>query len=253
MEIKNYNSCQNFGALYVNSLEASKVLKKADRVVKASRNVKFVDTNIPEGHRLPLLSVLSEQVEKRQKNNKNNIVIDVLEKGKNLLTVKTLDKNGFVNKKWVVDPMPIIGRYCEIFPQGSLPFSWKSFSKAIYGRSVFFDVIDSAEVDVNILKNQEILNTKDVNVSIREFPKLKRVNRTKGKITHNLEKKMEKQKLKESNIPHVQKPFLILKDLIIEFARPAEPVNLKPQPKIKDKLPRRMKKELKKLDLIANS
>ena len=97
MEIKRNNSSQTFGALYVNSPEAAKLLKKADRVVKAARNTVYVDINIPQGHRIPLWSVLSEQVRKRQQNNHNNIIIDIIEKGKQLLSVNTLDSKGFLH------------------------------------------------------------------------------------------------------------------------------------------------------------
>ncbi len=245
MEIKRNNSSQTFGALYVNSPEAAKLLKKADRVVKAARNTVYVDINIPQGHRIPLWSVLSEHVRKRQQNNHNNIIIDIIEKGKQLLSVKTLDSKGFLHKQWVVNPMPVFGRYDEIFPAETIKLGRKSASQTIYGRSAFFDVIDSAEADVEFLQNEEKLYAKDLKVSIKEFPKIRRKNKTRGKFIHFLLKK-------KANIPHVQRPFIKLKDMLFDFTRPVKSENPKPQPKLKSKLPRHKKKELKKNELSMN-
>ena len=144
MKVQKYNSNPNFTSLYVNSKEAEKLLKKADRIVKASRDVVYLDINIPEGHRIPLWSVLSEQVQKRQQNNTNDIVIDVAEKGKSFLSVAAFDTNGFLQKKWVVNPMPVIGTMEQVMPQDTVHLGRrKSFSKVQYGRSPFFDVMDS--------------------------------------------------------------------------------------------------------------
>ena len=87
---------------------------------------------------------------------------------------------------------------------------------------------------------------KDLKVSTREFPKIRRENKTRGKITHFLLKK-------KVNIPHVQRPFIKLKDMLFDFARPAKSENLKQQPKVKSKLPRNKKKELKKNELSMNN
>lgn len=247
MEVRSCNNKINFGQVYTTSA-AEKLLKKADKAIKASRDVNFVDINIPDGHRIPLWSVLSEEVKKRQSENNNNIIIDLLETGKKLLSVKTCDAKGFVHKKWLVNPMPVIGSYNDIFPETRIVSNSKSFSQNTYGCSKFFDVIDSAEADVDMLKIEEMLNTKDKNISIRELPRVKRVNKTKGKTLRNLLKRQEK-----LNVPHVQRPFLKLKDMILGLQNNnTEAIHSKPQPKLKNKLPRRIKKELKKNNTELN-
>lgn len=241
MEINTQQNRLYFGQIYTTAA-ADKLLKKADKAVKASREVTFVDVNIPDGHRIPLWSVLSEHIKKRQGDNPNNIVIDLLEDGKKLLSVKTCDAKGFVHKKWVVNPMPVIGTYSDLFPEAKLVSSGKSFSQNTYGRSAFFDVIDSAEVDVDMLKLEESLNSRPKHISIRELPRVKRENKTNGKILRNLLKRQEK-----LNVPHVQRPFLKLKDMVLGLLNSnADAIEGKAQPKVKNKLPRRLKKELKK-------
>lgn len=103
MDIKKYSTSPSFKSVYVVSHEAEKLLKKADRIVKAS-NAKFMDVNIPEGHKKPLWSVLSEHLTKRQKNNENDIIIDLYEKGKQLISVMIVDAKGEIRNKWVVNP-----------------------------------------------------------------------------------------------------------------------------------------------------
>ena len=76
MKIQNNTQNTSFGQLYVTSTEAQKLLRKADRAIKAS-NATFVNVNIPEGHKRPLWSVLSEQIHQRQQNNPNNIIIEL--------------------------------------------------------------------------------------------------------------------------------------------------------------------------------
>lgn len=50
MKIQNNYTQTNFGQLYIASIEAEKLLKKADRVIKANPNVTYINTNIPAGH-----------------------------------------------------------------------------------------------------------------------------------------------------------------------------------------------------------
>lgn len=247
MEVHNSYNKINFGQVYTTAA-AEKLLKKADKAVKASREVSFVDINIPDGHRIPLWSVLSEHIKNRQSDNRNNILIDIFKEGKNLLSVKSCDAKGFVHKKWVVNPMPVIGTYSDIFPEAKLVSSSKTLSLNTYGRSAFFDVIDSAEADVDMLKLEERLNSKDKQISIRELPRVKRENRTNGKTLRYLLKRQEK-----LNIPHVQRPFLKLKDMVLGLMNiKVDCIDTKPQPKLKNKLPRRIKKDLKKNNTELN-
>lgn len=241
----NYNSNQSFSGVYVTSDEAVKLLRKADKAVKASDAI-FVDVNIPEGHRRPLWSVLSEYIAKRQQNNNNNIIIDIVEKGKQLLSVKTLDAKGFVHKKWTVNPMPVIGKYNEIFPSDAVILGNKTYDKTLYGRSAFFDVIDNAEAEADMLMAKDLANSGDVKTRLRELPRTKRTNRTKGKAKHIILKKAEAKKLKEANIKHVQRPFLMLKDMLFSLEFSPMPKAAKAEPKNKIRVPRQIKKEMKK-------
>lgn len=236
MKIDSYSN-QSFQGVFVKSNEAVKILRKADRAVKASDAI-FIDINIPNGHKKPLWSVLSQYITKTQQNNNNHIIIDVLEKGKQLLTVKTLDSKGFVHKKWVVNPMPVTGKMNEILPPDTIVLGNKAADNTIYGRSAFFDVIDNAEAEADMLKMRELADSKEIQKSVRELPKSKRINKTKGKVNHVI--------LKKTNKQHVQKPFLMLKDLLFNLGYCPKPKSIKPEPKNKPRIPRHMKKELKK-------
>ena len=84
MKIQNNYTQTNFGQLYIASIEAEKLLKKADRVIKANPNVTYINTNIPEGHSKPLWSVFSQAIKERQAQNPNNIIIELADKAKQL-------------------------------------------------------------------------------------------------------------------------------------------------------------------------
>lgn len=245
MKIDRYSSNQSFQGVYVKSGEAVKLLRKADRAVKVSDAI-FVDINIPDGHKKPLWSVLSQHITKDQQDNNNNIIIDILEKGKNLLTVKLLDSKGFVHKKWIVNPMPVTGKMSEIFSSDTIVLGNKTADTTLYGRSAFFDVIDNAAAEADFLKQQELVNAKDTRVSVREYPKTKRINKTKGKVNHVILKRAEAGKLKEANKKHVQRPFLKLKELLLSLDFSPMPKAAKAEPKNKTRIPRQLKKELKK-------
>lgn len=242
MKADGYNSNQSFQGVYVKSSEAAKLLRKADRAVKASDAV-FVDVN---GHRKPLWSVLFPHITKSQQDNNNNIIIDMLEKGKNLLAVKLLDNKGFVHKKWIVNPMPVTGKMSEIFTSDTIVLGSKTADATLYGRSAFFDVIDNAAAEADLLKQQELASLKEPRVSVREYPKTKRINKTQGRLNHITMKRAESEKLKEANKKHVQRPFLKLKELFLSLELSRVPKAVKAEPKIKTRIPRQLKKELKK-------
>lgn len=173
MDIKKYNASPSFKRVYVVSHEAEKLLKKADRMVKAS-NAKFMDVNIPEGHKKPLWSVLSEHLTKRQKDNENDIIIDLYEKGKQLISVMIVDAKGEIRNKWVVNPKPVIGKFNEVFPpKDSLTYSAyrKSLDPKEYGKSEFFNIIDTAEVIVNSLHEKFLKSLPAQKTSIKTLPK----------------------------------------------------------------------------------
>ena len=72
MQIQKNNNI-HFGQVFVKSRNAEKLLRKADKAIKAS-TATFLDTNIPEGHKKPLWSVLSNLITKRQASNPNHIL-----------------------------------------------------------------------------------------------------------------------------------------------------------------------------------
>lgn len=111
MKIQNNYTQTNFGQLYIASIEAEKLLKKADRVIKANPNVTYINTNIPAGHSKPLWSVFSKAIQERQAKNSNNIIIELADKAKQLLSVKTLDEKGFTQSSYIVSPIPKFGTH----------------------------------------------------------------------------------------------------------------------------------------------
>ena len=237
MKIKQNTTTQNFGNLYIMSNEANKLLRKADKAIKAS-NANFVNTNIPEGHKRPLWSVLSELVIKRQENNPNNILIDIADKAKQLLSVKTFDKKGYLINKYEVNPLPVEGTHNEIFPTNDLYRRYKnSLDQKLYGKSDFFEVIDRAEYEVDQMLIKQLENTNQLKVSLKELPKVNK--RKKSPETILNPRRIEKARLKI--VAHFQKPFENLRNLLNLSEK-----NKKLQPKNKQKLPRKIKKQTNK-------
>lgn len=237
MKIENRITTTNFGQIYIVSNEAHKLLRKADRAVKAS-NAEFINTNIPEGHKRPLWSVLSELIIKRQQNNPNNIIIDLADKAKQLLSVKTMDKKGYLISKYEVNPLPIEGNHNDIFPTNDLYKHYRqSLDPKLYGKSDLFDILDRAEYEVDKLLQKQLEETQQIKVSIRELPKISRREKHPEIILNP--RRIEKARLKI--IAHTQKPFENLNKML-NLSEKAE----KLQPKNKQKLPRKTKKQFNK-------
>ncbi len=232
MEIQNNNCRTTFGNVYVTSKEAEKLLNKADRMMKAIPNVTYLNVNIPEGHSKPLWSVYSKLIKERQLKNPNNIIIDIANKAKQLLSVRILDAKGYTHNSYMVSAMPKIGSLNELAPTNdSYRTYYQSLDSKKYGTSEFLDVLDRAEYEADSLL-EAIPERK---ISRKELPKQKKApNETK------ILKRQEKEKRKI--VPHTQKPFEKLRKLLAPQEKPA-----KPAPKTKDKLPRKAKKEMKKL------
>lgn len=248
IKVKNYN--QSFKGVSVVSNEAKRILKKADMMVK-STNAIFLDTNIPEGHKRPLWSVLYEHLSKRQSDNKNNILIDIVDKSKHLISVIVADVQGFIHKKWTVNPLPVIGKYNDVVPPAdnlSYIAYYHSLDPKTYGKSGLFDVVEAAEAEADMLNKRLMESMPEVKRSIREFKKIKN-NSEKGskKAQRALEKKREILALKNASVPHVQRPFEDAKDLLSKVdLLPVEPkITEQSKIKTKNKLPRKLKKELK--------
>ena len=238
MKIQNNNSHTHFGQLYVTSIEAQKLLKKADRAIKAS-NANFINTNIPEGHKRPLWSVLSDVIGKRQKENPNNILVDIASKTKKLISIKTVDRQGFTISKYEVNPFPNAGSHNEIFPTDDLyQRYYHSFDQKVYGKSELYDVMDRAEYEVDQLYQKQLSETPDIQISIRELPKQK--SEKKSPLVILNPKRVEKSRKKI--IAHTQRPFENLRKLI-DLSDKTE----KLKPKNKEKMPRKIKKELNKM------
>lgn len=239
MKIQNTNQKTNFGQLYIVSNEAQKLLKKADRAIKAS-DAKFINTNIPEGHKRPLWSVLSEDITQRQSENPNNIIIDLANKTKQLLSVKIIDKQGYTINKYEVNPFPTLGNHNKIFPTNDLyKYYYHSLDQKIYGKSDLYDVMDRAEFEVDLLYKKQLEEMPEIQISIRELPKNNKKEKNSPTIILN-PKRLEKSRKKI--ISHTQKPFENLKDMLNLSDKPD-----KLKPKNKEKLPRKKKKELNKI------
>lgn len=235
----NNNSNIYFGQVFVKSKDAEKLLRKADRAIKAS-SATFVDTNIPEGHKKPLWSVLSNYLSLRQASNPNHILIDVSDKSKQILCVKTLDNKGFVTTKVDVSPMPEYGTKNEFFHTSDLYKNYvQSMDTTQYGRSNFFNVIDNAEYEVDMLLEEQIKNRPVEKYSLKILPKQ---NQKKHDTTLILNpKRIEKSKMKL--VEHVQRPFEDFKRLLNQ-AVSVDDNKLKPSKKIR--VPRNLKKVMKK-------
>lgn len=235
MKIRNNNANLHFGSL-ITTISAEKLLKKADRAVKAS-NAVYLDVNIPEGHSIPLWSVLSEVIVKRQAANKNNIVIDVPKGTKKLLSIKTFDSKGFKHKEWTVDPYPVTGSMREVFGDGVTIYGSPD-SSVLYGKSKFFDAIDSAEFDADTLNELDKASTGEVKTSLKTLPK--------DEVKHSQKMLKRKESLYKKIIPHVQRPFVGLKNLILGKLKKSATLQQDSVVHTAEKLPRKQKKAAKK-------
>lgn len=238
MEIRNNSRNLYFGSL-ITTYPAEKLLKKADKAVKASKAV-YLDVNIPEGHNIPLWSVLSKVVGERQAANKNNIVIDVTKGEHNLLSIKTYDSKGFKHKEWIANPYPVTGSMREVFGDSVVIYG-NPDSSVLYGKSKFFDAVDSAEFDVDSLKAADIAAAGEIKTSIKTLPK--------DEVKHSEKVLKRKESFYKRIIPHVQRPFAGLKKMITGKLQRA----LRESDKSSDvvssqKLPRKMKKAARRLN-----
>lgn len=247
MKINKVNNSTSFKKAYV-SRGAEKLLKKADKAVKISDAI-FMDINIPEGHKKPLWSVLSEQVMKRQNSNICDIIIDLADKSKKLISVILTDCQGFKYNEWVVNPMPVTGRYNEVFrPKDFLTMeAYKhSLDEKKYGISNFFNVINSAEIMADDLMKDFLSSQAEEKTSVKLLPKMPKQKSPKSERA--IMKKLEKKALEKASIPHVQRPFEGLRSLLdslIEHAK--ETKEIKPRTSGKTKLPRKIKKRQKRI------
>ena len=238
MQIQKNNNI-HFGQVFVKSRNAEKLLRKADKAIKAS-TATFLDTNIPEGHKKPLWSVLSNLITKRQASNPNHILIDISEKSNQMLCVKTLDNKGFVTTKIDVSPMPEYGTKNDFFPtKDLLKIHRQSMDTTQYGRSNFFNVIDNAEFEADTLLEEQIRTRPEAKTHLRLLPKQTKEKHAPTTILNP--KRLEKAKLKI--VEHVQKPFEDYKKLLYSAIE-------KEQNKLttseKTRIPRSMKKKMKK-------
>lgn len=242
MQIQSYSSNVNFGQVYVNSTEAQKLLRKADRIIKANYKTDYINTNIPEGHKKPLWSVLSKHMQERQAKNPNNILIDIADKAKQLLSIRTIDSQGNTITRRTVSPIPKFGTHNEIMPKDDYYQSYyHSFDKKRYGQSDFLDILDKAEYEVDMLYQKQLEEISNPKISIRELPRT--VNKQKEAASARNMRRLEKAKSKLQL--HIQRPFENLKSMLAP-----EPQNTKLKPKNKERLPRRIKKEAKRNESI---
>lgn len=236
MKIRNNNVNLNFGSVYT-TVPAEKLLKKADKAVKATKAT-YVDINIPDGHRMPLWSVLSKVLIERQAANKNNIVIDIAEDNNRNLLIKTLDSKGFKHKEWTVSPYPVTGSLEELF-DSEVVILGKSKSPVVYGKSNFFDVIDSAEFDVDSMNALDRTLSGEVKTSLKTLPK--------DELKQEQKVLKRKESLYRRIVPHLQRPFANLKKMLSQSLRHKTEHAVTKEHTDIEKLPRKMKKAAKKL------
>jgi len=238
MQINNNNSI-SFKQVYIKSKDAEKLLKKADRAIKAS-NVTFLDTGIPEGHKKPLWSVLSNVLKLRQETNPNHILIDISDKSNQMLCVKTIDNKGFTTTKVDVSPMPEFGTKNELFPTSNLKSKfYQSLDTNIYGKSNFFNVIEVAEYEADMLLEEQLKYKQIKSLSLKIRPKEKHKKKDASVIINP--KRIEKARMKI--VEHAQKPFENFKKLLRSAIKDEKTGKELPQ---KTRLPRALKKEFKK-------
>lgn len=240
MKIQQQNNNIQFGQVYVKSKDAEKLLKKADRAVKRAKNTIFINTNIPENHKKPLWSVLSGLLNLRQADNPNHILIDVADKSKHLLSIKNVDNKGFVTRAVEVSPMPEFGTKNDFFPQDDMYRHYvQSLDMNTYGKSDFFNVIDNAEYEADMLLQEQLKNKPEAKTCIKLLPKENKNTRDSNIILNP--RRIEKARLKIKE--HVQRPFEDFRKLLTSAI---EPENTKKTASSKEKMPRRLKKEIKK-------
>lgn len=237
MEIRNNNANLNFGRL-ITTLPAEKLLKKADRAVKATKAT-YLDINIPDGHNIPLWSVLSKSVSDRQILNKNDIVVDLVKDSKKLVSIKTFDSKGFPHKEWQVNPYPVTGSLKEVAGTNAV-ITGNANNGVIYGKSDFFDAIDSAEFDVEFLNELDRAAAPKI--------KIKRNDRPKDEVKHAQKVLKRKESLCLRIIPHMQRPFVNLKNMLSrKLKNTLQPERVKATVS-SEKLPRKIKKAVKRLN-----
>lgn len=238
MEIQNNGSNTTFGQIYVTSNEAQKLLKKADRIIKANPNVNYINTNIPEGHSKPLWSVFSNAIKERQAKNPNNIIIELADKVKQLLTVKTLDNKGFTKSSYTVSPLPKFGTHNEIFPTDDMYRNYyHSLDTKCYGKSELLDILDRAEYEVDNL----LSDMPQEKIKPEALPKMKTLRKPADIILNP--RRIEKTRRKI--VLHTQKPFENLKSMLAPEQAPEKPIKSK-----KEKLPRKLKKSYQKMHKV---
>ena len=74
-----------------------------------------------------------------------------------------VDAKGIITNRWTVNPKPTIGKYNDIFP----PSDWLSYStyrksldSKMYGKSDFFNIIDTAEAIANSMQEKNLSTSK---------------------------------------------------------------------------------------------
>lgn len=239
MQIQQNHNNISFKQVFVKSKDAEKLLKKADRAIKAS-NVTFLDAGIPEGHKKPLWSVLQNVLQHRQASNPNHIIIEVSDKSNQLLCVKTLDNKGFTTTKIDVSPMPEFGTKNELFPTSDMKRTfWQNRDTNIYGKSNFFNVMDIAEYEADMLLEEQLKYSTTKSLSLKMRPKENHKPKDASLILNP--KRIEKARMKI--VEHAQKPFENFKKLLREAIKNESTEKNLPK---KTRLPRTLKKELKK-------
>ena len=236
----NCPSQPNFGRVYVASEAATKMLKQADRLINAkSPNTIYLNVNIPQNHRKPLWSVFFESISQRQSENPNNIIIDVADKKKKLLSVTVTDKKGFDVDVYTASPFPNYGGKNNFIKTGGLYKQYiYSLDTKTYGISDLLEVMAVAEYKADKLLETQLTEKSKIKTSLKACKKAEKYVNMHASDKH-------KEKIAAKIIVHVQRPFEKLKELLL-MKTPKTAVAIKKEQTAKTRIPRKLKKQYKK-------
>lgn len=243
MKIENSPSRTSFKRLIV-SEQAEKLLKRGNKLIKEAEG-EFLTTYIPEGHKKPLWSIIKENLLKSQEQNKNNIIVDVESEGKKkLLSITTVDAQGFPFSIKKTNPFIKTGTKSELFTAEELYYDANSLKDAYtrkqYIKTDFFDALKTAEIEVNEL------HQKDLNLIEKVGKKLQEISGKQNSTKRNAVKKSSnKGRLDPEVMQEIQAKAKEVKDKL-RIEKEISRIAGKLEKSSNNHIPRREKKRMKK-------
>ncbi len=239
MRVENNVSHPSFKNVFV-SESAAKLLKDGDKYIHNNPVKSYFVFNLPDKCDRPLWSAMERQITKRQADNQNHISIDtIIEKGKELLSIVTLDKRQHIHSKQIVSHKVRIGTKTDLFDK-VIGSQWADFN--LYGKSPLFEAIEIAENQVNTLHNLDLEKTAAKKVSARLLPKQEKIKVPNGQSKKSQAKKLKKAAEKEATEKKVEQ-FLVTPQELPKKVKIKIP---KLAPSDKERVPRKLKKEQNK-------